>query len=282
MANHDNSRFSYADVLNNEGYYMQDDNLRYSVGVETMQTKLNRAGFWCGTPDGKFGNGTNEAVHHFQRAYSLVVDGKAGYGTLAKLDTVSAASPGFSKTVGTYGVYFDSTNKRFMHNQQIVYQCLKNAGLSNYAIAGFIGNFEAEHQFKTFQYLGDSAFGIAQWETPRKIYLERYASAKSQDKTSINIQAGFVLEECKSGGAYADGDAVKCMNLLKNTATVNSVQKAADYVTALYERCHNHSSWNEALNCSYGSSRFLRQPMRITSCSILIRPRDVAMQRLTL
>lgn len=72
MANYDNSRFTYAQVLNNEGYYMKDDSLRSSAGVKTMQEKLNKVGFWCGTPDGKFGDGTDEAVRHFQRAEDSV------------------------------------------------------------------------------------------------------------------------------------------------------------------------------------------------------------------
>ncbi len=138
MANYDNSRYTYSSVLNGTGYYKQDDSLIYSAGVKTMQEKLNKAGFWCGTPDGKFGGGTDEAVRHFQRAYNLTADGAAGQYTLAKLDIASANSPGFTKTSGTYGVYFDNTNKRFLHNQQVVYERLKSAGLSNVAIAGFI------------------------------------------------------------------------------------------------------------------------------------------------
>ncbi len=59
MAGYDNSRYTYQNVLKGNGYYQQDTALKYSEGVETMQTKLNKAGFWCGTPDGKFGAGTD-------------------------------------------------------------------------------------------------------------------------------------------------------------------------------------------------------------------------------
>ena len=54
MANYDNSRYTYAQVLAGTGYYMKDDSLRYSAGVKTMQGKLNTAGYNCGTADGKF------------------------------------------------------------------------------------------------------------------------------------------------------------------------------------------------------------------------------------
>lgn len=256
MATYDNSRYTYAQVLNNEGYYMQDDSYTYSAGVKTMQQKLNKAGFWCGTPDGKFGSGTDEAVRHFQRAYDLTVDGKAGRQTLAILDYVSANSPGFTSTGGTYSVYFDNTNKRFMHNQQTVFEALRAAGLNNIAIAGFMGNLEAEHQFKTALSGTGSAIGLAQWEGTRKTNLQNYANASSMDITSIILQAWFIVEECTAGGKYVDSSAVTCWNYL---GTVSSVSTAADYVTALYERCANYSSWSEVQSSKYSTSRFSEQ-----------------------
>lgn len=256
MAIYDNSRYTYSNVLNGTGFYKQDDSLKYSAGVKTMQEKLNKAGFWCGTPDGKFGGGTDEAVRHFQRAYNLTVDGAAGKGTLTKLDSVSAASPGFNITTGDYGVYFDNTNKRFLHNQQVVYERLKKAGLSNIAIAGFMGNLETEHAFKTALSGTGGSIGLAQWTTSRKANLENYAKAISQDITSITVQTNFILEECKSGGTYSDSDAVKCLAYLKDSSRVNTLTAAADYVTALYERCTCFPSWAAVEASTYSSSRF--------------------------
>lgn len=98
MADYDNSRYTYAQVLANTGYYMKDDKLRYSAGVKTMQTKLNTAGYNCGTPDGKFGNGTDTAVRGFQGAKNLTVDGKAGKGTLTALDKATSGDSGSAST----------------------------------------------------------------------------------------------------------------------------------------------------------------------------------------
>lgn len=249
MAGYDNSRYTYQNVLKGNGYYQQDTALKYSEGVETMQTKLNKAGFWCGTPDGKFGAGTDAVVRNFQDAYSLTVDGKAGKATLLKLDEVSDASAGFTKTSGSYGVYFNSTTKKFMYNQQVVYERLKAAGLRNIAIAGFMGNFQAEHEFKTSMAGGGGSVGLAQWRSTRKEQLEKYAKAVSKDILLITVQADFVLEECKSGGTYNDRDSVKCFGNLKDTSVVKTVRNAADYVTALYERCHNHPTWEEMEAC---------------------------------
>lgn len=257
MADYNNSRYTYNQVLGSSGYYyMQDDSLRYSEGVETMQTRLNKAGFWCGTPDGKFGSGTDEAVRHFQRAYGLAVDGKAGRNTLVKLNTVSGASPGFTLTSGTYGVYFDGTNKRFMNNQQIVYDYLKAAGLNKHAIAGIMGNIHAEKSFSTAWTGNGSSVGLCQWTTDRGNNLKAYATSVSKDKTDVVAQARFILEECKAGGTYADSYAVKCMTYLKNTSVVTNTQVAADYFAALYERCENYSTWTAVKNSSYDSSRF--------------------------
>ena len=44
MAGYDNSRYTYQNVLKGNGYYQQDTALKYSEGVETMQTKLNKIG----------------------------------------------------------------------------------------------------------------------------------------------------------------------------------------------------------------------------------------------
>jgi hypothetical protein len=250
MASYDNSKYTYAQVLNGTGYYKQDSNLKYSSGVKTMQTKLNNTGFWCGTPDGKFGADTDAVVRNFQDAYGITVDGAAGKKTLAKLDAVSPSSSNFSKTSGTYGVYFDSKNKCFLHNQQVVYTCLKKAGLTDIVIAGFMGNFETEHGFKTAMSGTGGAVGLVQWSEDRKNNLQKYATALNKDILLIAVQAGFILEECKENGTYADIYAVNCLKNLKNTSIVKTVRNASDYVTAQYERCHYHDSWSDVQNCS--------------------------------
>lgn len=91
MAEYNNAAYTYEQVLAGKGYFMKDDLLRYSDGVKTMQIRLNAVGYNCGTPDGKFGSGTDTQVRKFQTAYSLTTDGKAGRDTLTKLNAVLAA-----------------------------------------------------------------------------------------------------------------------------------------------------------------------------------------------
>jgi len=60
--------------------------------------------------------------------------------------------------------FFDETNHCFYpnSNQKVVYNTLKNAGLSIYAIAGFLGNIQAEG-FNTALCGHDGSVGICQW-----------------------------------------------------------------------------------------------------------------------
>lgn len=46
--------------------------------VKELQANLNTLGINCGTPDGKFGDKTKEAVEKFQRIQGLIVDGQYG------------------------------------------------------------------------------------------------------------------------------------------------------------------------------------------------------------
>jgi len=244
MADYNNLKYTYAQVLTGTGYYMRDDKLRYSDDVKTMQLKLNTVGYNCGNPDGKFGSKTDTAVRNFQRAKGLTVDGKAGKETLSTLDVTT---PDVISTSGKFSINFDVINKRFDTNQQVIYEHLVNAGLEKIAIAGIMGNIHAESNFSTAWSGDQGSVGICQWLSGRKSNLEAYANSVSGSKTDINVQAAFILEECKSNDTYTDALAVKCYNLLKDSNTVTTVKQAADYFTALYERCFNKATWTEVV-----------------------------------
>ncbi|MGN0398456.1 MAG: peptidoglycan-binding protein [Candidatus Fimimorpha sp.] len=94
MADYNNSLYTYEEVLAGKAYYKKDDQLRYSDGVKTMQTRLNTVGYNCGTPDGKFGSNTEIQVTNFQIDHGLTHDGLAGKDTLTKLNSVVASTSG--------------------------------------------------------------------------------------------------------------------------------------------------------------------------------------------
>lgn len=79
--------------------------------VKRLQQRLKDLGYYTGSVDGKFGQGTESAVRDFQAAHKLTVDGKAGkstqttlYGSNAKkktASTVTAKPTGGSGTKAT-------------------------------------------------------------------------------------------------------------------------------------------------------------------------------------
>lgn len=60
--------------------------------VKTMQQKLKNLGYYTGSVDGQFGEGTEKALKAFQKANGLSADGVAGTATLNKLNSSSAKS----------------------------------------------------------------------------------------------------------------------------------------------------------------------------------------------
>ena len=50
-----------------------------------MQNALRQQGYYTGNVDGKYGDGTKQAVEAFQRTHGLAIDGVAGPATLRVL-----------------------------------------------------------------------------------------------------------------------------------------------------------------------------------------------------
>ena len=68
--------------------------------VKKVQKKLKKLGYYSGSIDGDYGNGTKKAVKNFQKRNGLDDDGKCGKKTLAKLNS-SDAKKADSKTSGS-------------------------------------------------------------------------------------------------------------------------------------------------------------------------------------
>ncbi len=69
--------------------------------VRTIQTKLQRWGYYDGAVDGIYGSATVEAVKYFQRANGLTADGVAGPATLRALGMEAEADSGGGAQVGS-------------------------------------------------------------------------------------------------------------------------------------------------------------------------------------
>ena len=73
--------------------------------VRTLQTKLNRWGYNCGTVDGIFGTKTLNAVKQFQRNNGLVVDGIVGSKTAAALGMTLSSGSSSNSSYNSSDVY---------------------------------------------------------------------------------------------------------------------------------------------------------------------------------
>ncbi len=81
--------------------------------VKEMQQALNKLGYNTNGADGKYGNGTRNAVKSFQRANRLTADGIAGNNTLTKLFSLSSGSSGSgSGSSGGDGTTFTRTLRK--------------------------------------------------------------------------------------------------------------------------------------------------------------------------
>lgn len=79
--------------------------------VKEMQQALSALGYGTNGIDGKYGNGTRDAVKRFQKANNLTADGIAGAKTLAKLYSSSSTGSGSGSSSGD-GTTFTRTLKK--------------------------------------------------------------------------------------------------------------------------------------------------------------------------
>lgn len=93
--------------------------------------------------------------------------------------------------------------------QEKVWFALKNLGLSDYAVAGAMGNIDYESAgFSPTAIEGGTGegIGLCQWSYGRKQSLISYAQSKGKDWTDEDIQVQFLIGELTQGGG-ADGYA---------------------------------------------------------------------------
>lgn len=69
--------------------------------VRSLQTKLKSLGYYTGTVDGSYGEGTKNAVKAFQKANGLTADGKAGAATLNLLYSGKAKTASQARVTNT-------------------------------------------------------------------------------------------------------------------------------------------------------------------------------------
>ena len=71
--------------------------------VKKVQKRLKKLGYYSGSIDGDYGNGTKTAVKSFQKRNGLTVNGKVNSKTLSKLNSSSAKKASASDSSGSSG-----------------------------------------------------------------------------------------------------------------------------------------------------------------------------------
>ena len=122
--------------------------------------------------------------------------------------------------------------------QEKVWFALRGAGFSEYAVAGAMGNIEAESHFRQDAIEGGSGigFGLCQWSYGRRTQLENYAKSKGKSPSDIEIQIEFLIGELTPGGG-ADGYATYQFGSQgENWKNAASVDIATDLYCRYFER----------------------------------------------
>ena len=158
--------------------------------VKFMQQRLKALGYYTGSVDGTFGEGTRKALVAFQKANGLTADGVAGTATLNKLHSSSAKSAVSVSSNATsrpaMRTYVASTLSSYRYLQQgsrgsdvkKLQQRLKDLGYFSGSVSGDFGA-DTEVALRAFQERnGLWVDGVAGEDTQRMLYSNDALSAR--------------------------------------------------------------------------------------------------------
>ena len=125
--------------------------------------------------------------------------------------------------------------------QEKVWNALRNEGFSEYAVAGVLGNIEAESGVnpKAIEKGSGEGIGLIQWSYGRKTALIKYAESKNAEWSDLNIQIEFLIAEMTGRGAngYATYQFINQRGYTeKDWENANSPEDAATAFCWTFER----------------------------------------------
>lgn len=123
--------------------------------------------------------------------------------------------------------------------QEKVWFALRNAGFSEYAVAGAMGNIESESggfNANAIEKGSGNGFGLCQWSFERRTRLEEYAKSKGKSPSDIEVQIEYLIGELTPGGG-ADGYAkFNFSSNYENWKNATSVEQATELYCRYFER----------------------------------------------
>lgn len=122
--------------------------------------------------------------------------------------------------------------------ETVIWFGLRNAGYSEYAVAGVMGNMYVESGLQPGIVNSSSgAYGLCQWLGDRKTKLQAYAASQGKDPSDIIIQIEYLLAELTSDGGGISTSQINMTPSLVNTwKTTNDVSTATTAFYNFFER----------------------------------------------
>lgn len=95
------------------------------------------------------------------------------------------------------------TRAQMENNAAIIYRYMSSRGWSDTAIAGMLGNMEAESTISPGRYeVGGVGFGLVQWTPPSKLWDWIQTTYGNEDYSNGYYQLNRILWELENGGQY--------------------------------------------------------------------------------
>jgi TP901 family phage tail tape measure protein len=115
---------------------------------------------------------------------------------LKSLNATSIAQQSLNSQLdGSGGDYSGSVKAGSSQNASYVWDYFKSKGLSDYAVAGILGNLMQESSLNPTV----NKDGIAQWNGSRRTAMYNYANQRGMSWTSLDAQLGYLWQEISSG-----------------------------------------------------------------------------------
>ncbi|MCB9648494.1 MAG: hypothetical protein H6730_18125 [Deltaproteobacteria bacterium] len=145
------------------------------------------------------GGGQNQGQQSPPRYAGNLGGGGGGGGGRAPAGASGPGRSGGTSAAAPTGPATDTSSLRGNTNAERAFNYFVDKGLSPAQAAGIVGNLQAESGVKPGQHqIGGPAFGIAQWEGPRREALEQFARAQGKPVDDLGVQLDFIWHECQT------------------------------------------------------------------------------------